>query len=216
MNNKEYIFFDLDGTLTEPAEGITNSVAFALRKFGIEIKNRAELQKFIGPPLIDSFMEFYGFTRENAEKAVEYYREFYRETGIYQNRVYEGIPALLNLLCEKDKKIILATSKPEKFANQILEHFDLSKYFHIVIGATMDEKRSRKDEVLAYAIEKSGISDISSAVMIGDRKFDIEAAHKYGMEAVGVLFGYGTIEELKAAGADYIAATPNELKNLLI
>ncbi len=216
MNNKEYIFFDLDGTLTEPAEGITNSVAFALRKFGIEIKNRAELQKFIGPPLIDSFMEFYGFTREKAEKAVEYYREFYRETGIYQNRVYEGIPALLNLLCEKDKKIILATSKPEKFANQILEHFDLSKYFHLVIGATMDEKRSRKDEVLAYAIEKSGISDISSAVMIGDRKFDIEAAHKYGMEAVGVLFGYGTIEELKAAGADYIAATPNELKNLLI
>ncbi len=216
MNNKEYIFFDLDGTLTEPAEGITNSVAFALRKFGIEIKTRAELQKFIGPPLIDSFMEFYGFTREKAEKAVEYYREFYRETGIYQNRVYEGIPALLNLLCEKDKKIILATSKPEKFANQILEHFDLSKYFHLVIGATMDEKRSRKDEVLAYAIEKSGISDISSAVMIGDRKFDIEAAHKYGMEAVGVLFGYGTIEELKAAGADYIAATPNELKNLLI
>ena len=216
MNNKEYIFFDLDGTLTEPAEGITNSVAFALRKFGIEIKTRAELQKFIGPPLIDSFMEFYGFTREKAEKAVEYYREFYRETGIYQNKVYEGIPALLNLLCEKDKKIILATSKPEKFANQILEHFDLSKYFHLVIGATMDEKRSRKDEVLAYAIEKSGISDISSAVMIGDRKFDIEAAHKYGMEAVGVLFGYGTIEELKAAGADYIAATPNELKNLLI
>ena len=216
MNNKEYIFFDLDGTLTEPAEGITNSVAFALRKFGIEIKTRAELQKFIGPPLIDSFMEFYGFTREKAEKAVEYYREFYRETGIYQNRVYEGIPALLNLLCEKDKKIILATSKPEKFANQILEHFDLSKYFHLVIGATMDEKRSRKDEVLAYAIEKSGISDISSAVMMGDRKFDIEAAHKYGMEAVGVLFGYGTIEELKAAGADYIAATPNELKNLLI
>lgn len=216
MNNKEYIFFDLDGTLTEPAEGITNSVAFALRKFGIEIKTRAELQKFIGPPLIDSFMEFYGFTREKAEKAVEYYREFYRETGIYQNKVYEGIPALLNLLCEKDKKIILATSKPEKFANQILEHFDLSKYFHLVVGATMDEKRSRKDEVLAYAIEKSGISDISSAVMVGDRKFDIEAAHKYGMEAVGVLFGYGTIEELKAAGADYIAATPNELKNLLI
>lgn len=216
MNNKEYIFFDLDGTLTEPAEGITNSVAFALRKFGIEIKTRAELQKFIGPPLIDSFMEFYGFTREKAEKAVEYYREFYRETGIYQNRVYEGIPALLNLLCEKDKKIILATSKPEKFANQILEHFGLTKYFHLVVGATMDEKRSRKDEVLAYAIEKSGISDISSAVMIGDRKFDIEAAHKYGMEAVGVLFGYGTIEELKAAGADYIAATPNELKNLLI
>lgn len=212
----DYYFFDLDGTLTEPAEGITNSVAFALRKFGIEIKTRAELQKFIGPPLIDSFMEFYGFTREKAEKAVEYYREFYRETGIYQNKVYEGIPALLNLLCEKDKKIILATSKPEKFANQILEHFDLSKYFHLVIGATMDEKRSRKDEVLAYAIEKSGISDISSAVMIGDRKFDIEAAHKYGMEAVGVLFGYGTIEELKAAGADYIAATPNELKNLLI
>lgn len=212
----DYYFFDLDGTLTEPAEGITNSVAFALRKFGIEIKTRAELQKFIGPPLIDSFMEFYGFTREKAEKAVEYYREFYRETGIYQNKVYEGIPALLNLLCEKDKKIILATSKPEKFANQILEHFGLYKYFHLVVGATMDEKRSRKDEVLAYAIEKSGISDISSAVMIGDRKFDIEAAHKYGMEAVGVLFGYGTIEELKTAGADYIAATPNELKNLLI
>ena len=216
MDNKEYIFFDLDGTLTEPAEGITNSVAFALEKFGITVKDKTTLQKFIGPPLIDSFVEFYGFSRENAEKAVAFYREYYKEKGIFQNKVYEGIPAILETLFEKNKKIILASSKPQLFAEQILKYFGIEKYFSLIVGATMDEKRSHKDEVLAFAIEKSGITDISSAVMIGDRKFDIEAAHKYGMDAIGVLFGYGSIEELKASGADFIAATTNELKNLLI
>ncbi len=216
MTNKQYILFDLDGTLTEPAEGITNSVAYALRKFGIEVLDRSALEKFIGPPLVDSFMLFYGFSKEKALTAVEYYREFYRETGIFQNKVYEGIPALLKMLYEKDKKIILATSKPEKFAKQILAHFSLSKYFSLIVGATMDEKRTKKDEVLAFALEKADISDISEAVMVGDREFDITGAHKFGLEAIGVLFGYGSIEELKKAGADYIAATPNELKNLLL
>ena len=154
MDNKEYIFFDLDGTLTEPAEGITNSVAYALEKFGITVKDKTTLQKFIGPPLIDSFMEFYGFSRENAEKAVAFYREYYKEKGIFQNKVYEGIPAILETLFEKNKKIILASSKPQLFAEQILKYFGIEKYFSLIVGATMDEKRSHKDEVLAYAIEK--------------------------------------------------------------
>lgn len=212
----EYYLFDLDGTLTEPAEGITNSVAFALEKFGIIPQSKTELYKFIGPPLIDSFMEFYGFSREKADKAVEYYREYYKARGIFENKVYEGIPYILKTLHEGGKKVILATSKPEAFAKQILEHFNLSQYFTLIAGATMDESRSKKDAILAYAIDKSGITDLSEAIMIGDRKFDIEAAHKFGIKAIGVLFGYGSIEELKLAGADYIAATPNELKNLLI
>lgn len=212
----KYYLFDLDGTLTEPAEGITNSVAFALNKFGIKPKTKTELYKFIGPPLIDSFMEFYGFSKEKAERAVEFYREYYKRKGIFENKVYEGIPCLLKALYEKEKKIILATSKPERFAKQILEHFNLDKYFSLIAGATMDETRSKKEDVLSYAIEKSGISDLSDAIMIGDRKFDIEGAHKFGIKAVGVLFGYGTRDELEAAGADFIAETTDELNKILL
>ena len=132
------ILFDLDGTLTDPGEGITNSVAYALRKYGIEVSDRSELYKFIGPPLKDSFMKYYGFDEDKAEEAIAYYREYFRDTGIFENRVYEGVEDMLRGLQANGKRIVLATSKPEEFAIRILEHFGLRKYFTVVAGASMD------------------------------------------------------------------------------
>lgn len=211
----EYVLFDLDGTLTEPSLGITNSVMYAFEKFGIEIKDRSELYKFIGPPLIDSFIEYYGFTRENALKAIEYYREYYSQKGIFENRLYDGIKELLSELYKEGKKIILATSKPQKFAEQILEHFGIDKYFYFVGGATMDESRSQKDEVIEYILNECKI-DTTKAVMIGDRKYDVLGAHKFGIKTVGVTFGFGAKEELLLSGADFIADTPKEIKNFIM
>lgn len=214
MKNTEYVLFDLDGTLTEPSLGITNSVMYAFKKFGIEIKERQELYKFIGPPLVDSFVEYYGFTKENALKAIEYYREYYSVKGIFENRLYDGIKELLSELYSEGKKIILATSKPQKFAEQILEHFSIDKYFYFVGGATMDEARSQKDEVIEYILKECNI-DTLKAVMIGDRKYDVLGAHKFGIKAIGVTFGFGTKKELTNSGADFIADTPEEIKNFI-
>lgn len=215
MKNKEYILFDLDGTITDSSDGIINSTRYALRKFGIEEYDIKKLYKFIGPPLIDVFMEYYGFSREKAIKAVKHYREYYTEKGIFENRLYSGIKELLKELSKNGKKVILATSKPEKFAKEILKHFEIDKYFCFVGGATMDEKRSEKEEVLDYILKECKISP-HNAVMIGDRKFDIIGAHAFGIEAVGVLYGFGSEEELKDYKADHIAASPEELKKILI
>ena len=125
----KYLLFDLDGTLTDPGEGITNSVAYALRKFGIEVENRAELYKFIGPPLVNSFMEYYGFSREDAERALAYYREYFAPHGIFENEIYPGIAGMLERLDGAGKTLILATSKPQEFAKKILEHFEIDRYF---------------------------------------------------------------------------------------
>ena len=216
MKDKKYILFDLDGTLTDPGEGITNSVEYALKKYGIDVEDKTRLYKFIGPPLIDSFMNFYGFSKEKAIQAVEFYREYFRVTGIFENLVYEGIPELLEELNKAGKMVVLATSKPEDFAKQILEHFQLSEYFCFVAGATMSETRTHKHEVISYALKELGISDISSAVMVGDREMDIIGAHKSGLKAIGVLYGYGSGEELEKAGADYIVKDVAELKRILL
>ncbi|MBR2488916.1 MAG: HAD-IA family hydrolase [Clostridia bacterium] len=213
MNNFKYILFDLDGTLTEPALGITNSVKYALKKFGIEAERR-ELYKFIGPPLVDSFMEFYGFDYEKAMKALEYYREYFSVKGIFENSIFDGVEEMLKNLKANGKKVILATSKPEKYAIQILEHFKIEKYFDFVAGATMDEKRNRKEDVIEYAISEFGVKDTEKAVMVGDRKYDIEGAHAFNLKAVGVLFGYGSAEEL--ADADYQAEDIDTLSKILL
>ena len=211
---KKILFFDLDGTLTDPGVGITNSVAYALRKFGIEVPEREKLYSFIGPPLYDSFREHFGLSHEDAELAIDYYREYFAPKGKLENTVYDGIPELLSELREAGKTLVVATSKPEKFALEILEHFDLLKYFDRVYGATMDEKRNKKDAVIAYALEEMKLSS-DDVVMIGDRKYDIEGAHKNSMEAVGVLWGYGDRKELESENAEYIAADVAELKNSL-
>ncbi len=210
----EFILFDLDGTLTDPGIGITNSVSYALSKFGIKVENRQELYRFIGPPLVDSFEKYYGFSEEEAKKALGYYREYFRAGGMFENTVYDGVVETLNELNKEGKKLIVATSKPEEFAEQILEHFDLKKYFHGVAGASMDEKRNKKEDVIAYAIDRFGI-ETEKAVMIGDREYDILGGKAFDMYSVGVLFGYGTKEELESAGADILVSEFSELLNII-
>lgn len=215
MKDYKYIFFDLDGTLTDPGLGITNSVAYSLEKYGISVDDRSELYKFIGPPLIDSYMDFYNFSKEKAVQAVDVYREYYAVKGIFENYVYDGIPGLLKLLQADGKKIILATSKPEEYAKIILEHFDLAKYFFYIAGSNMDESRSKKSEVIAYALQKCQIKDKSQVVMIGDREHDIIGAKEIGLDSIGVLYGYGDYEELECAGANQIVENVNGLRDIL-
>lgn len=208
------VLFDLDGTLTDPAEGITNSVAYALERYGIAVEDKRSLNCFIGPPLNDSFMKYYGFTPERAMEAIWVYREYFRDKGIFENEVYEGIPELLGKIKESGRKIVLATSKPEEFAVRILEHFDLIKYFDAVAGASMDEKRNKKGDVIKYAMEKGGFT-AEEAVMIGDREHDIFGARENGLRSIGVLYGYGDREEFERAGADYIATSVGDIFELL-
>ena len=207
----DYLLFDLDGTLTDPAEGITNSVIYALKKWGIEVGDRSELYCFIGPPLSASFKKYYGFSEDDALKCLEYYREYFRDKGIFENKVYVGIPELLEKLKKSGKILILATSKPEIFAKRILDHFDLTKYFDFVAGASMDESRNKKADVICYALETANVTDRSKALMIGDREQDITGARLNSLDSLGVLYGYGDYEEHTAAGANYIAETVNDI-----
>lgn len=212
---KQYLLFDLDGTLTDPMEGITKSVQYALRSFGIDVEDRAELCRFIGPPLKESFANFYGFDPEKVDEAIAKYREYFTPTGIFENEVYEGIPQMLKGLKEAGKALILATSKPTQYAIQILEHFSLDSYFSFVAGSNFDGTRVKKAEVIGYALEENGIEDRSAVIMVGDREHDILGAKAVGVESVGVLYGYGNAEEFAQAGADYVASTVEELWRLL-
>ena len=210
------ILFDLDGTLTDPGVGITNSVAYALGKYKITVPERAALYKFIGPPLIDSFERYYGFSHERAVEAVTFYREYFSETGIFENQVYDGIGDLLQELRKAGKQLIVATSKPEQFAVQILEHFALAGYFDFIAGAYMDETRTKKAEVITYALEACGITDKSRVLMVGDREHDVLGAKEAGVASLGVLYGYGGREELERAGADIIAERVADLTDILL
>ena len=212
----ELILFDLDGTLTDPALGITGGVAHALDYFGDKYESRKQLEEFIGPPLREHFMEFCGVDREKGEEYVAKYREYYAVTGIYENKVYDGIEDLLIALKQAGKKIVLATSKPEKFALIILEHFGLKKYFDFIAGALMSNTRTKKDEVIAYALENSGNYDLAKTIMVGDRMHDVIGARQFDIDTVGVTFGYGSRQELEEAGAKIIVDTVEELKNELI
>lgn len=205
------ILFDLDGTLTDPGVGITNSVAYALQKWGIEVPDRKSLYRFIGPPLKDSFMKFYGFSREDALKSIEYYREYYRKKGIFENELIPNTEWILEELKARGKRIILATSKPEEFAVSILKYFHIDRYFEVIAGATMDEQRNQKAEVIAYALERAGVTDISGAVMVGDREHDVLGAKENGINCIGVLFGFGSREELEESGAVRIAENMQEV-----
>ncbi len=210
-----YCLFDLDGTLTDPGIGITNSVMYALEKFGIHVSDRAELFSFIGPPLGESFRRQFGFFEEQAQKAVEYYREYFRPKGIFENSVYEGIPELLKKLRENHITVALATSKPYEFAVRILEHFELKQYFDYIGGATMDGRISKKADVIAHLLDEFGNVDKAEVLMIGDRAQDVEGARANGLHSAGVLWGYGSAEELQGAGADYLAAKPEELLRIV-
>lgn len=216
MHRKQVYLFDLDGTLTEPGEGITNSVMYALDKFGIHETDREALYRFIGPPLLDSFMQFYGMPQAQAERAVAAYREYFSVKGLFENRVYDGVPALLQSLRDQGKTLAVATSKPEVFTLRILDKFDLSKYFHFVGAASLDSSRSQKADVIRYTLHLCGNPAPDTVVMIGDRKHDILGAAQNGIQSVGVLYGYGDRPELETAGADAIAQSVEQLRSILL
>lgn len=211
----KYIFFDLDGTLTDPFLGITNSVIYALEKMGYPHGENSEYRLFIGPPLRESFKLKCGMTADEAERALALYREYFSPIGIFENRVYDGITELLKKLKNDGYTVVLATSKPEVYAKRILEKFDLMKYLSGVFGAELDGTRDRKDEVIAYALASLGASP-DDVIMVGDRIHDVLGAAAHGIKTVGVLYGYGSREELTAAGAVSFAVDPSDLYNCII
>ena len=212
----ETIIFDLDGTLTEPEEGITKCIQYALSKLGIDEPDRKKLCKFIGPPLVPAFMEHYGFDEPTARQALMFYRERFLEKGIYENKVYDGILSLLKELKEKGATLCLATTKPEPQAMEVLRHFEMLAFFDVVAGSDLSETVVEKPDVMRLAISRLSKYNPETAVMIGDRKFDIEGAKVHKIDSIGVLYGHGGKEELQTAGADYIVDSVDGLKNLLL
>lgn len=211
----DWLLFDLDGTLTDPFEGITRSVEYALNAFGIEVEDRRVLAPFIGPPLVESLTERYGFTMEDAVAAVAKYREYFAVKGLYENELFEGIPELLSDCRKAGYKISMATSKPTHYAKIIAEHFDIARYFDAIHGSSLDGTRITKSSVVAEAVAEEHL-DPTRALMIGDRRHDVEGAGEHGIRTVGVLYGYGSREEHEAAGAAYIVNDLDELRELLI
>ncbi|MGB5824248.1 MAG: HAD family hydrolase [Proteocatella sp.] len=213
--NKKYILFDLDGTLTDPFMGITQSVQYALEHFNIKVEDLHQLSRFIGPPLKMSFQEYYKLTEEQSEKAVKKYRERFSDIGIFENEIYEGIKDMLEELIENGKVILMATSKPEAYAKRIADFFDLTQYFTQICGSEFDGRRQDKAEVIQLLMENQMIEDKAQVIMIGDRKHDIIGANKTEIESIGVAYGYGGNAELKEAGATYIVNSVAELRELL-
>ena len=211
-----YILLDLDGTVTDSMEGITKSIRYALKHFGIEVNDLNGLRKFVGPPLKESLMEFCHFSADQAEEGIRKYRERFADTGIYENAVYPGMERLLQELNEAGKQVMLATGKPAYYAEKILDHFHLSDYFKFVGGSGLDGSLSHKGEVIRHVLENNDIRDLSKVVMVGDREHDIIGARKTGIDCIGVLYGYGDREELTQAGAKRIVASIEELKQALL
>lgn len=219
MSEKQYLLFDLDGTLTDPKVGITTCVQYALQAFGIKEPDLDKLEPFIGPPLRESFMNFYGFSQKQAEEAVAKYRERFENIDIFENEVYEGIPKMLKNLKSKGMHLAVASSKPQVFVERILEHFRLKQYFEVVVGCELDGQREKKSEVMAEALRllfQDKPVEKDKVYMIGDRCFDVEGAKSLHVESVGVTYGYGDMEELKAAKADYIVQSVAELEKFLL
>lgn len=208
------LLFDLDGTLTDPGEGITNSVAYALERMGVTPPPREELYAFIGPPLPESFRKYYGMSEADAWRSVVLYREYFADRGIFENVPYPGVREALIRLRAHGFRIYLATSKPEVFARRILLHFGLADLFDFIAGSDMAETRVRKADVIRYVLDSTG-ADPAQTKMIGDRRHDVEGAHACGLPAVGVTWGYGSAEELTSVGADALCASPEEMAELL-
>lgn len=216
MKGYTHLLFDLDGTLTDPALGITNSIMYALKKFGIEVKDRKELYCLIGPPLIPAFENMWGLSHEDAVLALEYYREYFSVNGIFENRLYEGIDDLLSSLCKEGKKLYLATSKPEEYAKKILEYFKIDRYFTFIAGNTLTESRPSKLAVLEYLMQTVAEINGDNAVMIGDTKYDAIGAREACLDCIGVLYGYGSPEDFEAEGVKITARSVAELKAILL
>lgn len=214
----KYILFDLDGTLTDPREGITKSVQYALSHMGIEEPDLKKLEPFIGPPLIDSFMEYYGFSLEEARKATDFYRENFSVKGIFQNELFDGVPQMLQSLKENGRVVAIASSKPEPFVEQILEHFDIKQYFDYVCGSTLNETRTKKEEVIEELLKRMNLSaeEKKQMLMVGDRKFDVEGAAYFGMPCLGLTLGFAAEGELEEAGAAAVVDSIKEMQEYIL
>ena len=222
-----YILFDLDGTLTDPKLGITGCVQYALEKMGIEEPDQDKLEPFIGPPLLDSFREYYGFDEEKGQRAIACYRERFSTIGIFENEIYPGIPQMLEKLQKAGAHLAVASSKPTVFVMRILEHFGILSCFEVVVGSELDGSRSKKDEVVRDALaqllhgkkigeqKRDNMVNGQDVAMVGDRKFDVEGAKAHQIVSVGVSYGYAAEGELEQAGADVIAKTVEELSEKL-
>lgn len=208
------ILFDLDGTLTDPFLGITRSVAYSLKSFGIEVDDLETLKPFIGPPLDVSFREYYHMDEAQSWKAVEKYREYFSKKGLFENKVYEGMEGFLQSLLNMDMKLYVCTSKPEVFAKEILDHFSLTPYFTGIYGATLDGSLKNKGDVIAHCIKQEQLN-IQDCMMVGDRQHDIVGAHQNQIPCIGVLYGYGSLEEFQEYHCDYIAKDLIELKKII-
>lgn len=209
---KKVVLFDLDGTLTDSGEGIINCATAALRHFGLPIPDMEQMRTFVGPPLDQSFIR-HGVPPEKAEEAVRIYRERYIPIGKFENTPYPGIRELLEALRARGFRLMVATSKPEQTSVEILEHFDLAKYFDRICGASMDLRRNSKEAVIAYLLEENGPAE--QMVMVGDTKFDVLGAKAHGIPTIGVAWGYGKVSQMVEAGAAAIARDPEELLALL-
>lgn len=215
MKEIKNILFDLDGTIIEPAEGIINSVIYALNKLGVKEANKEELKNFIGSPLIDSFANGYKLTATKANQAVSYYREFFSEKGIYQNTVYENITYLLDQLNNKGFCLFVATSKPTVYAKKIISHYKLDNYFKEVVGSNLDNTRKDKTEIIEYVIRKFDLKR-NETLMIGDTKYDIIGGKNNLIKTIGVLYGHGNIQELKDTNPDFTVKNCLELLEIII
>lgn len=208
------ILFDLDGTLSDPAEGIVNAIMHALDQLGIEEKSPAELTSFIGPPIVGSFRQRYRMNLEEANKAVAIYRKYYGSKGKFENQLYPGIPDLLHDMTGRGLKLYVATAKPEGFAREILEHFGIMGHFSGMVGATLDHSRSEKEDIIRLLLQHYRLEP-ARCLMVGDRMYDLEGARACGMKAIGVSYGHGSQRELELAAPLALARDVRELGQVL-
>lgn len=216
MKKYQVILFDLDGTLSDPKIGITKSVQYALQKMGIDEPNIDKLECFIGPPLQASFAEYYDFDEGNAQRAIDYYRERFKDKGMFENKLYSNIPLLLKSLKEQQYTLVVATSKPTVFSEQILKYFNIDQYFDLVVGSNLDGTRTAKTEIIQYILDKYNKYKLDDFIMIGDRKYDMIGAKNTGIDSIGVTYGYGSFEELSDSHPTHIVNSVEEIKEILI
>ncbi len=214
MNRYKCLLFDLDGTLTDSAPGIINCLRHSLTIMGFDMPEMPE--RFLGPPLYESFAEYCGMNREQVLEAVKIFRERYSTKGLFENSVYPDVPEMLEKLKGSGFRLMVATSKVDEYAERILDRFGIADYFEFIGGARIDGSRNEKWEVIEHVLSSMSITDRSSVLMIGDRKNDVAGAHKTGLECMGILWGYGSEEELRTAGADFIVHTPQEAADVLL